>query len=618
MATCVLISHFLSGLAKPAQPPGDFNSRTPPRIRARLAQLEELVQNRQWDEAIETVRELMEGEPHILVPMVESTKATALGFQRFESLEARLQRQLLQSESTAPELLKLYRDQIDSTARHWLAQARQTGDMRLLARIRDEFLASSVAPDACWELGERAFREGRFLEARNCWQRFDPASLTPNGQPAWLALLEFDQAHLSTAVKSLMDFPSGDRRIPTFSDHGIPLAEVRARLGFVSLMADMPSRAKLTGRILNSTTPEARGAIFKSDGLWLAHLTEALEESSSGPKWLQNEWRSFAGNSTRASKLPPIDWQPKLLWTRPLPKLLAPNAVGRNSMIPISESWDHLLVYFPIGVGRRVYWSQPGSWHVVDLQTGSLVSQSNSDDKSDSSAPRTQLHHSDSEEPRWMASLDRYGGVPRFSLHAQERHLIGVNRRLQIADEDAISTTRTDCVTVWNLQSARIGHQIVPSEGWHFSGPPVSDHRNIYVMERHQDSVQTSLRVAAFSLTGGQPVWRTAVTKSRAPSSTVVWSNDHLTLNENLLIVQTHAGVVAGLDTEKGRTRWLLEYPRLQVARTSANPLPHRTIFRRGNACFVHHDIAVFASADCQHVFAVDANHGNLLWATPP
>ncbi len=300
------------------------------------------------------------------------------------------------------------------------------------------------------------------------------------------------------------------------------------------------------------------------------------------------------------------------MWAHPLPPVPSHNAVGNRTTPPVGEHWQSPLAYFPVGQRDRIWWSQSGGWHRVELATGRPIRQQVDENGT------TRVWNSATDETTWLKQLQRYEGIPRFDLHVHSEFVLGTDRILRLADQDQRVLTRSARVTVWNAQTDSVHLQIESPRGWYFSGPPITDGTRVYVMERSSDPLQAAWRVAAYDLTTGRIGWRRELGRARDSRAKIVWSNDRLTLIEDRLCAMTHAGVIAGLDCETGELDWLLEYPRTPIPPVRSTGILPRHAFRRGSPPLAHGELLIVAPADSNRLLAIDILQGAVVWSTAP
>ena len=132
-------------------------------VLAQWERVKALLADRQWDEAVEILRQL-----------TESSEGKLLGVtsRRYVSLPEWCQLQLA---ALPPEALKLYRARVDPVAQKWYEQGIAQRNRRLLQNVVDQAFASRYGDEALMALGEMALESGDYVAARWYWERILPA-----------------------------------------------------------------------------------------------------------------------------------------------------------------------------------------------------------------------------------------------------------------------------------------------------------------------------------------------------------------------------------------------------------------------------------------------------------
>ena len=169
---------------------------------AHLENAKRFLAERQWSEAVESIRRVQETEPSRLVK-VEMAQPIA-GFERYVTAAEYCQWRLAALAAEAPEALAHYRRLVDSLAEAWLREGEKTNDERLLRRIVEQAFASRSGDDALLKLGDLALARGDHSTARAAWQQINANSTVPPaaakalsaaaGTPLWQSLRQIDFA----------------------------------------------------------------------------------------------------------------------------------------------------------------------------------------------------------------------------------------------------------------------------------------------------------------------------------------------------------------------------------------------------------------------------------------
>ena len=193
-------------------------------VEAQLERVNALLAERQWDEAVEILRQVS-----------ESSEGKLLGVtnRRFIGLGDWCQLRLA---SLPPGALKLYRDRVDPVAKRWYEQGVAGRNRRMLQDVAQQAFASSYGDDALMALGEMALESGDYAAARWYWERIVPVEKNGPGQTVLT---------------------------PFYPDSDLDLAAVRARLVLVSILEET-ARGELAQ--FARLHPDARGRMGGQEG----------------------------------------------------------------------------------------------------------------------------------------------------------------------------------------------------------------------------------------------------------------------------------------------------------------------------------------------------------------
>ncbi len=120
----------------------------------RLEQARELAKGKNWDDAVDILRELA---------AERSDKVVDLGDERYVSLQVACH---LEIASLPAEGLAAYRLRVDPLAERWYRDGVAGRDQRLLRRVVDELFCSNWGDDALMALGELALERGDYAAAQ--------------------------------------------------------------------------------------------------------------------------------------------------------------------------------------------------------------------------------------------------------------------------------------------------------------------------------------------------------------------------------------------------------------------------------------------------------------------
>ena len=134
---------------------------------AHLERAKACLAEHQWDDAVETLRQVMENA---------EGKLLAVTPWHYVNLSDACQMQLA---ALPPEALKLYRRRVDPVAEKWYEEGIARRDAKLLGNVVQQAFASTWGDKALMALGEIRLEEGDFSAARWCWERILPVKVPP-------------------------------------------------------------------------------------------------------------------------------------------------------------------------------------------------------------------------------------------------------------------------------------------------------------------------------------------------------------------------------------------------------------------------------------------------------
>ncbi len=139
----------------------------------------EYLANQQWDNAVGTLRKVGEQYGDGLVKVEDRSVhgQNQLTVGRYVSIRHYCQLRLA---ALPPDALRLYREQVDDTARAALEAASRSRDRRALRQVLADFFCSSVGDDALLLLGDLSLEAGDYAAAREAWERMTPVKFQGN------------------------------------------------------------------------------------------------------------------------------------------------------------------------------------------------------------------------------------------------------------------------------------------------------------------------------------------------------------------------------------------------------------------------------------------------------
>ena len=597
-------------------------------VRALLERANAHAANKQWDEAIDMYRQVMEHE---------GGKLTRLDPRHFVTLRTYCQMELAR---LPREGLTLYRSRVDAIAKRWYDRGVAGRDSKLLGRVVDEFFVSSWGDAALWKLGTMALEQGNYRQARWCWERISPALRSPDGEPLWLKL-RLGQAQGKPLGKTAAAPPPTTkeaRPLPrwlAYPDTKLNLADVRARLVLVSIMEGSLARARVELADFVRRDPGAKGRMAGRDAPYAETLTRLLTLAEARPPAApRKDWPTFAGSFERTAIAEAPRSPGHLLWEIPLaggkPFQSDPSvweAVTKSKwplprIRPADEN-QALLCFYPLIVGHLVLLDTADKVFAFDLATGKPAWPVK---RLPGAAPRAagEIYSSlkDGDQP-----ADQPGdghvfqalGAPRFTMTAADGRLyarlgspisgvVGGGDPGLSSDDLVCLDLQAQGLLVWRVASNK-----PPETRWSFEGAPVVDGDNVYIVMRYTD-VRPQVHVACLDARTGALRWRKLICANETVASGQ-WpeiTSDLLTLAGGTLYLNTNLGAVAALSTADGEIRWIACYPRATVAETDA-----AHFYRDSNPCVYSRGKLFVAPTDTPNVLALDASTGALLWESP-
>jgi outer membrane protein assembly factor BamB len=539
-------------------------------VAGELEQAKAYVADGQWNEAVRTLRQVMEQSGNHLWPVAPRRFITVRDY-----CHLRL------ADLPAP-ALALYRAQVDPMVRRWCERGIAEHNPAWLRKVVSEAFASSWGDDALLALGALALDSGDAAMARAWWERILPVDPKPEAPHGWLA----------------------------FPDTDFKLADIRARLVLASILEGSSSRAASELEQFERLHPDARGVLAGREVKYADALRAVLDESATWKARPSSaDWPTFAGAPAR-THIAPTGADPRgIAWTIDLcrEETEPRNAGNRPRNVPADV------------------WSTAGpSYHPI--RVGSLVLVNDSD--------RIWAVRLDSGKPAWGKSPiifsggDFLGGIwdqglpitlgrPQFTMTACERKLYARmgNPWTDQPNRGRMSSEDSYLVGIDLAGEGRLLWKTLPeSEDWSFEGSPLSDGRNVYVALRRTD-IRPQAHVACYDARTGKQKWRRFLCSAETPARGYFAEMTHqlLTLDHGTLYYNTNLGAVAALSAESGHIEWVSLYPR----KRKGNRMRLAAHWGRSlNPCVYHKGKLLVAPSDSRRIFAMDALTGQILWQT--
>lgn len=553
--------------------------------RTHLERVKALLANEQWDEAVETLRQVTENH---------GGKVMAVSPRRFISVRDYCHLQI----ATLPrEALELYRERVDAQARGWYEAGLRARDAELLQRVVDQLFCSSWGDDALLALGDLSLERGELGNARGAWERILPANylarLTPtiqaDGTGTWLV----------------------------YPDSDIELSGVRARLLLVTILA---GEQELAHRGLQEFTREFGAAEGRMGGRLVRYaefLSGLIDESAAWPRTTAtDDWPTFAGAPGRNKVLPKPVGVGAIVWEAKLPAT-PPAELDYNAPRRVAEKRDQLLSYHPVVVGQMVLVASQDEIRAFDLHTGQPVWGGRH-----VIYPDDPLLDADAEaRPPRLRGPRHAGagfGAPRFTMTVHNDRLYArLGNPITSSPHEVRGRPEPGFLVCLDLaeEGSKRWSCLPDDPSWAFEGSPIVEGGNVYVGMR-RSGVQPQAFVACFDAERGRLRWRKFVCAAETPAQGQYEELTHnlLTLAEGVIYYNTNLGAVAALDARDGQIRWIMRYERAKTV-DLGNRAKH--FYRDLTPCVYDRGQIYVAPSDSQSILALDAPTGIVVWECP-
>ncbi len=534
-------------------------------VLARLERVKACLAARQWDEAVETLRQVMESAEGKLLEVAPG---------HFVNLSDACQMQLA---ALPPEALKLYRRRIDPVAQEWYEKGVAGRDAKLLNNVVREAFASSFGDKALMALGEIYLEEGDFSAARWCWERILPVQIPPGEISTW----------------------------PGYPDSALDPAAVRARLILVSVFEGSTERASDELSRFVRLHGDARGRLGGREVRYTAELAELLNKSKLLPRPTpMAEWPTFAGSPERGAIASAVIDVAMVQWRAKFAHPGSPAAEGAEAQPAIVASPTAPLAYHPVVDEGRIFVADENevfgfraeSGRPAWGDSGPSIYRHAEDVPAPPPGTGLRIRHSPlyADDRRW-AALRPNGRAYRQPRPAAGRGNLRRKHRLHRPSrrrQAAVARRGRGWLGIrWHADRQRCADVRGHAPRRH---PPAGARR----LFRHDDGPHA---LAAIYLRGRDP--------GRAEMPECM--HDLLTFSGSTVYVNTNLGAVAAVAADTGRINWLSLYPRARRG-DLAQLDPHWS--RDLNPCLFDRGRLYVAPADSPRVYAFDAFTGQILW----
>jgi len=533
---------------------------------ARLQRAKACLTEHQWDEAVETLRQVMETADGKLLDVTPW---------RYVNLSDACQMQLA---VLPPQALQLYRRRVDPVAQKWYEEGLARRDMKLLNNVVQRAFASSWGDKALMALGEMHLEEADFSTARWCWERILPAKAPLGEVNAW----------------------------PGYPDSTLDPAAVRARLVLVSILEGLPDRAREELSAFVRLHGDSRGRLSGREVRYAAALAELLNQSALWPKAkLGPDWPTFAGAPARNAIAPELIDVAGVQWRATLKQS---TALQRSPMEPhraaVADDPLAPLAFHPVISQGHVFVADQAEIFGFRTDTGQPA-------WGDGGAS---IYRERTDAPLAMPEAGESLGTARCTLTIADGRLYA---RLgspitNPPQQPGVSVAAGSLVCLDLRAEGKLLWNVTADEGWAFDGAPVVAGARLFVAMRRNE-IRPQAYVACFDTTTARMRWQRFVCAAETPARGTLAECTHtlLTLAGGTIYVNTNLGAVASLAVEDGQINWLSLYPRVR----SGNLLRMDPHWQRDlNPCLFDHGRLYVAPADSPRIYALDAANGQILW----
>ncbi len=193
---------------------------------------------------------------------------------------------------------------------------------------------------------------------------------------------------------------------------------------------------------------------------------------------------------------------------------------------------------------------------------------------------------------------------------------------LPAARHDKLTASRICLLDLAEEGRMRSGFPWQPSpqnEGIEIEGTPVINAGRMYFGLTRRDAATVQSFVQCINTTG-QELWKSELLGASRPvesTSQLRVSHALVSISDGVVYYQSYVGTLAALDAATGDLLWLVQYPRAELA-SDGYPRRRRAEARDVATTLVAGDLVIVAPADCDRIFAVLRDTGQIVWATAP
>lgn len=502
-----------------------------------------------------------------------------------------------------PDGLKVYRARVDPLARQWFEAGKAAHDEELLLKVVRQAVISSYGDDALLLLGELAWEKGDLSRARSYWQQLiPPAARGEAGQPG--LVLAYPDSNLDPAL-------------------------IRARIVLCSLMQGNLPRGREEIERFKEQYSQTQGTLAGRTGNLSQILTDLADEASVTQFPADDPAvATFAFDPQRSKVLPEAVDVGKSQWSVLLREADPANAEGLADAVRLPFGFQNEAGHYPVVFNDIVLVCDETSVYAYKLQSGQpawpaeeLSDEERATETAEALRNRARIYSLPPEQMQAAAFPGTLAGFPRFTLTVEQGRLYarlgslttvrpgGVRARCAASFLICLDLARGQGKQLWMIDA----DQIEPNrENWSFEGAPLVSGGRVYVALRRNTS-QPQANVACYDAETGKLIWNRKVCVGMSSLGVEEHELSHqlLTWGEERLYYNTNLGAIAAIEPQDGTLRWVATYPRADAESLQDFNERHK---HGPNPCVYHAGTVYAAPADCDRLFAYDADTGIPRW----
>ncbi len=569
-------------------------------VRAALDRIKAYVNEQQWDEAVEGLRQCQSTHGAKLIKIDEQPWIPALKG-RWITVADYCN---LRIASLPPAGLELYRNRVDPAASKLYQRGIADRDPQPLRTIVAEMFASRFGDRALNALAEMSLERGDANAARGYWESISRDLKSNVGGPLWAA------SNLPSAA--WLAYP----------DSGLNLDTIRARLVWVSILQGDIPRATAELASFKRQHPDAVGRLAGVEGNLADTLSALLAAAAKWPAAAPAKgWATFAGNDARNRSNDAKIEVGHAAWEKPieLRHTYQSSIINSGGGSRVAESVTRLMSYFPVATEKLLIFNDEQRVYAFDLATGLPAWPVK---KATDLYRPGQIYKTTDATDAPIAVLNAYG-VPRFAPTVSGQRLyarLGTPITSRTMESMALGKPG-ELVCLDLAQNGKLlwqrpesGNQLRQAKDawfdqrWSFEGAPLADDRSVYVVMRYSD-VRPQVHVAALDAATGEPRWRRRIAAAETPTRGVFEevTSTMLSRDHDMLYLSTNLGAVAAITTS-GQIKWVTHYAR------SSHDDDRIHFYRDLTPCVIGNGLIYVAPSDNRGIFALDALTGQIVW----